>query len=96
MNNETHDNQNSANLDALRAHIDAIDDEIVKLLNTRAEIILKVRALKRETGMPNHDPEREKALIQALIDGSQGPLPQATIRHIYEHILHHMREFEED
>lgn len=83
-------------LDDLRKQIDAIDVEIVKQMNLRAEAVLKIRAVKKAEGMPIHDPERELRVLNKVMAASDGPLDDETIRHLYRHILQHMREFQED
>lgn len=80
-------------LDDLRKQIDVIDTEIVKQMNLRAELVLKIRDLKKAEGMPNHDPERELRVLNKVMAASDGPLDDETIRHLYRHILQHMREF---
>lgn len=81
-------------LDDLRKQIDVIDAEIVKQMNLRAEIVLKVRDIKKAEGMPFHDPERELRVLNKVMAASDGPLDDETIRHLYRHILQHMREFQ--
>jgi chorismate mutase/prephenate dehydratase len=50
-----------------RARIDAIDDEIVRLLNERVSWALKVGAKKDELGLPLHDPARERLIFERLL-----------------------------
>ena len=84
------------NLDDLRKQIDIIDVEIVKQMNLRAAAVLKIRDIKKAEGMPIHDPERELRVLNKVMAASDGPLDDETIRHLYRHILQHMREFQED
>lgn len=53
----------SLNLDKLRAEIDRIDSDLVKLLSERAKITRQVGDYKRERGLPVYVPEREAQLI---------------------------------
>lgn len=82
-------------IDDLRNQVDAIDEEIVRQLNMRAEIVLKIRDAKKAEGQPYHDPERELRVLNKVMSASQGPLDDDTIKHLYRHILQHMREFQE-
>jgi chorismate mutase len=82
------------NLDDLRKQIDDVDTEIVKQLNKRAELVLKARDIKKAEGMPIHDPERELRVLNKVMAASDGPLDDETIRHLYRHIIQHMREFQ--
>lgn len=83
-------------LEDLRKEIDAIDAEIVKQMNLRAAAVLRIRNLKKAEGMPIHDPERELRVLNKVMAASDGPLDDETIRHLYRHILQHMREFQEN
>lgn len=82
-------------IDDLRKQVDGIDEEIVRQLNMRAEIVLKIRDAKKAEGQPYHDPERELRVLNKVMAASQGPLDSDTIKHLYRHILQHMREFQE-
>jgi chorismate mutase len=82
-------------IEDLRKQVDAIDEEIVRQLNMRAEIVLKIRDSKKAEGQPYHDPERELRVLNKVMSASQGPLDDDTIKHLYRHILQHMREFQE-
>lgn len=79
----------------LRKQVDAIDEEIVRQLNMRAELVLKIRDAKKAEGQPYHDPERELRVLNKVMAASLGPLDNDTIKHLYRHILQHMREFQE-
>jgi len=49
---------------ALRAQIDAVDRELLALLNRRAALALEVGELKKQTGGVVFRPEREAQVIQ--------------------------------
>jgi chorismate mutase/prephenate dehydratase len=53
-------------LKKLREQIDKIDNEILKLLNKRMEIVKKVGELKNSSNAPIYRPEREKEIIERL------------------------------
>ncbi|MEO1928506.1 MAG: prephenate dehydratase [Nautiliaceae bacterium] len=50
----------------LRKEIDNIDNEILRLLNKRMEIVKKVGELKNNTNAPIYRPEREREIIERL------------------------------
>ncbi|WP_456480134.1 prephenate dehydratase [Nautilia sp.] len=50
----------------LRKKIDIIDDELLRLLNRRMEIVRKVGELKNTSNSPVYRPEREKEIIKRL------------------------------
>ena len=57
-------------LKKLRDTLDAIDDEVLNLLNKRMETVHKVGELKAQTGGAIYRPEREKAIIDRLTQQS--------------------------
>jgi chorismate mutase-like protein len=80
-------------VEELRRKVDEVDAKIVDMLNERAEVVLQIQDLKRQTGSPLHDPEREAEILKKVSEANQGPLDDETIRGIYGHILYHMRIF---
>ncbi|OQX57489.1 MAG: chorismate mutase [Helicobacteraceae bacterium 4484_230] len=55
-------------LQECREAIDAIDDEILRLLNRRMEVVERVGEIKHDSGGAIYRPEREKAIIDRLND----------------------------
>ena len=74
-------------LKAYRDQIDAIDQQIVALLNQRYNIVREVGKWKLERGLPIHVPEREKALLEKLDSLNQGPMLRSTLFAIYREII---------
>ena len=80
---------------ALRTEIDAVDCEIVRLLNRRAELSLEIRPLKPKVQLGLYDPKREEEIFTHLASCNEGPLFADNLREIYESILHVMKELPE-
>ncbi|MDH5526264.1 MAG: prephenate dehydratase [Nitrospirota bacterium] len=74
-------------LSPLRKQIDAIDDEILRLLNQRAEIALQVAAVKHTHNAPLHVPEREKAILERLTGNNPGPFPTAAVGTVFREVI---------
>src|SRR5437870_4712573 len=53
-------------LESLRNNIDALDDQLLTLLNQRMELVRQVGELKRSTNAVIYRPEREKQIIDRL------------------------------
>ncbi len=70
-----------------RADIDAIDDELLRLLNHRAEIALKVGAVKRRDDTSLCDPNREREMLARLCRQNSGPLNEQNITNIFQRII---------
>ncbi|NUZ07096.1 prephenate dehydratase [Piscinibacter koreensis] len=83
-----------AGLLALRTRIDAVDRELLALLNRRAGLAMEVGALKKREGSPTFRPEREAAVIDALKRDSAGPLPATAIAPIWREIMSACRALE--
>jgi chorismate mutase / prephenate dehydratase len=71
----------------LRQELDAIDDQLVRLLNNRATVSLRVGELKRGAGARPYVPEREAELIERLRKSNRGPLPNEHLVSFYREIL---------
>jgi chorismate mutase len=76
----------------LRARIDDIDCAIVRLLNERAGVALKIRDHKPEANLSLYDPKREEEIFSNLAACNDGPLYADNLREIYSAILHVMKE----
>lgn len=77
-------------LEDCRVAIDAIDDEVLKLLNKRMEIVKRVGEIKKDSDSAIYRPEREKAIIQRLTQNSmdqQGLLNKNAIEAIFLEIF---------
>jgi chorismate mutase/prephenate dehydratase len=76
-----------SSLAGIRAAIDAIDRDILDLLNRRAACSLQAAAVKNPTGEPVFRPLREKELMDRLLKANPGPLPPEHLRAVYREIL---------
>lgn len=74
-------------LEPYRKKIDQIDDELLKLLNDRAQVSLEIGKIKRNNKLDLHDPSREKWIYSRLIQQSSGALPDQAIKHIFKEII---------
>jgi prephenate dehydratase/chorismate mutase len=70
-----------------RAEIDAIDTEILRLLNQRAEIALRVGAAKTVVDTSLCDPKRESEVIGRLTKENTGPFDGQSIENIFQRII---------
>ncbi len=84
----SHD-QTAEKLAPLRARIDTLDAQLVKLLNERAAVVVEVGEVKRAAGeaVPIYAPDREHAVLQAIRQHNQGPLPDRCIIAIWRELM---------
>ena len=75
-------------LDELRKKIDEIDKQLIALMNARAEIVVDVGNLKRETGdVPIYAPDREKDVLAKICNLNEGPLPDKTVQAVWRELM---------
>jgi len=77
-----------------RKRIDEIDRELVELLNERSQCALEIGKIKRASGQPLYQPERERQVLDAAERANRGPLSEAAIRRLFERILDEARSVE--
>ena len=70
-----------------RAEIDAIDSEILRLLNKRAEIALRVGAAKTVVDTSLCDPKRENEVLERLATENPGPFDAKAIENIFQRVI---------
>ena len=77
-----------------RKKIDEMDRRLVELLNQRAQAAQEIGRLKRHTGMPIYEPQREKTILENVQGHNQGPLPPDQLRLVFERIIDVMRSLQ--
>lgn len=70
-----------------RAEIDAIDDELLRLLNRRAGLAMKVGESKRIAGLSVWDGARERAVIERVRRANTGPLNEQAVVKLFRRII---------
>ena len=74
-----------------RAEIDAIDKELLRLLNTRARLAVKVGESKRDAGLSVSDRAREREVIESACRGNTGPLDERAVARLFRCIIRESR-----
>jgi chorismate mutase/prephenate dehydratase len=81
----------SSSVDELRGRIDSVDDELLQILNRRAELVRQVGIAKRDTARSMHDPEREQKIFARLEDKlgkmSGAAFPVASLRPVFREVI---------
>jgi chorismate mutase-like protein len=70
-----------------RKKIDAVDAELLELLNRRAGFALEVAKIKRTQGLSMKTPERERQIVERIQNLNKGPLDAGEVGRIYEVIV---------
>jgi chorismate mutase/prephenate dehydratase len=76
-----------ADLPGLRREIDGIDDQILGLLDRRAEVVQRVGAIKRSRSETFHVPNRERAVLERLTAAATGAFPRDAVRPVFREIM---------
>src|SRR5436189_4650569 len=81
-------------IDNWRSRINELDSELLRLLNERARIALKVGESKREAGVSLCDHTREREVIERMCAANEGPLDDRAIIELYRAIIHESRRIQ--
>ncbi|AZR74253.1 chorismate mutase [Anoxybacter fermentans] len=73
-------------IEKLRKELDLINDQLLELLNRRAEIVQQIGRIKKENNLPFYDPEREQEMFEKLTEKNSGPFSDETIVHLFKEI----------
>ena len=82
------------NIEHWRKEIDDIDAELLRLLNMRARLALKVGAIKQAADLPFCDPDRERIVLQRLQEINSGPLDDRAVDKVFRRIICESRRLE--
>ena len=81
-------------LPELRVQIDAVDRELLTLLNRRAALANEVGDIKRAEGSAVFRPEREAQVINGLQAANPGPLKAQSLAYIWREVMSACRALE--
>ena len=81
-------------IEDLRRRIDVIDDQLMKLLNSRSACAVEIGRLKRLLGMPIYSAEREAWILERVMRENPGPLDPTAVRRVFERIIDESRRLE--
>ncbi|MCA1556215.1 MAG: chorismate mutase [Acidobacteria bacterium] len=79
------------NIEDWRAEIDAVDRELLRLLNRRAQLGAKIGELKVAGGLPLCDPEREQYVLTRACQTNNGPLDERAVAKIFRRLIRESR-----
>ena len=76
-----------AELGALRERVDAIDTQLLALLNARAAVVRDIYMLKEQQGVPRFNQARTDAILHRLAADNQGPLRAHEVHALFRPLL---------
>jgi chorismate mutase len=74
-----------------RQKIDVLDEQIVRLINQRAEAAQAIGKLKQGADLPVYEPKREEAVFERVRRANAGPLSDTEVVDIFQRIIDVMR-----
>lgn len=77
-----------------RNKIDVLDEQLVQLINERAQAAIAIGDLKHHSSLPVYEPQREQTVFEHVRRVNAGPLPDGEIQHIFERIMDVMRSLQ--
>jgi chorismate mutase len=81
-------------VDEWRRRIDVIDDQLMKLLNSRSACAVEIGRIKRVLGLPIYSPDREAWILDRAARNNPGPLDSGAVRRVFERIIDESRRLE--
>ncbi len=78
----------------LRARIDEIDGALLELLNERSRSANIIGHVKKQLGLRIYVPKREEQVVDQARELTDGPLPDASVRRLFERIIDETRSLE--
>jgi chorismate mutase len=78
-----------------RNKIDALDEQIVTLINQRAQAAAAIGEIKRTRALPVYEPTREQQVFAHVRQVNPGPLADTEIQHVFERIVDVMRTLQQ-
>ena len=83
-------------IEGLRAQIDGINDELIRLISRRAELAAEIGHIKTLEGRPRHyDPAREDKQLRYIEEVNPGPFTAAALKSIFKEIFRASLDLEE-
>ena len=87
-------NQERQSLEKLRSRIDALDTELLKLMNERAKCVIKIGKIKQKEKKDVLVPLREKELLDHLCTVNKGPMEDKMVIYLFQQIIDTLKDLQ--
>ena len=81
----------TATLAAVRRQIDRLHAQLLRQLNRRAVLALKIGCIKKQRKWPVFDARRETFVLRHVAQANRGPLSAAAVQHVFQAVLNECR-----
>ncbi|KPL12301.1 hypothetical protein AMJ85_01255 [candidate division BRC1 bacterium SM23_51] len=76
-------------LDQLRKRIDALDRQMVELLDRRAKLAKQIGEYKKRRGLDYYNPARQKMILGRVLNRGAGEFPRTGLKAVFTEIMSH-------
>jgi 3-deoxy-7-phosphoheptulonate synthase / chorismate mutase len=83
-------------LEQLRSELDQVNLSILELINQRAGLVQEIGKVKIKQGVNRFDPERERQMLNLILENNNGPFEDSTIQHLFKQIFSASLELQQD
>ena len=83
-----------AALSKCRDEIDAIDLQLLELLNRRTRVVEEIGRVKETLDLPIYEPKREDDVFRNVTAHNHGPLTPDALKRVFERIIDEMRSLQ--
>jgi chorismate mutase len=77
-----------------RDEIDALDRQLLELLNQRTRVVERIGQVKESVHLPIYEPKREDDVFRNVTSNNRGPLTPDALKRIFERIIDEMRSLQ--
>ena len=78
----------------LRGRIDALDAQLLALINERAGLAQQIGKQKAAKGSEVYDPDRERSILDTIDELNKGPLDKGAVEEVFATIIAVCRELQ--
>ncbi|UFJ39324.1 bifunctional 3-deoxy-7-phosphoheptulonate synthase/chorismate mutase [Brevibacillus humidisoli] len=83
-------------IETLRKQVDEINLKILELVSQRAELVQELGKEKLKQGINRFDPEREREMLNLLVEHNKGPFTDDTVRYLFKQIFKASLDLQKD
>jgi 3-deoxy-7-phosphoheptulonate synthase/chorismate mutase len=80
----------------LRGELDQVNLKILELINQRATLVQEIGKVKSKQGINRFDPEREREMLNLIVENNKGPFEDSAIRHLFKQIFSASLDLQKD
>lgn len=91
---QNHSIEDCSSIAELRNKIDSIDQDLLRLLDKRAQIVKRVGELKKLQNLKIHDPHREKEILEKIIKAPHPHLFDSEVKTFFQSLISFFRTTE--